>query len=186
MWFMDFEYVAFPRSAADIFCKRTPFRRIYKKQGGADEYRAWVDALAEHVGPVLSTGEAAVYVGVTRAAVWKRMNSGHLTAFCFSLQVSDGKKAKRLSDMDVCMVLSELRQWRDFRVARKAEIERMEQEEKESDQNFKGIEAWKKEEMLKEKQDRLEADEMGIEDERIAYEERMKEKSKQKALAKDT
>ena len=47
--------------------------------------RLWFDALCEHIGPAVSPGGAAVYAKVSRAAVYKRMKAGGLTAFCFHI-----------------------------------------------------------------------------------------------------
>jgi hypothetical protein len=47
--------------------------------------RRWFDGLCQHVGPCVSPGGAAVYVKVSRAAVYKRMKAGGLTAFCFKM-----------------------------------------------------------------------------------------------------
>lgn len=51
--------------------------------------RRWFDSLCEHIGPAVSPCGAAVYAGVTRAGVYKRMQTGGITAFCFYLA---GKK----------------------------------------------------------------------------------------------
>jgi len=47
--------------------------------------RRWFDGLCQHIGPCVSPGGAAVYAGVSRAGVYKRMKAGGLTAFCFHI-----------------------------------------------------------------------------------------------------
>ena len=47
--------------------------------------RQWFDGLCLHIGPCVSPGGAAIYAKVSRAAVYKRMKSGGLTAFCFKI-----------------------------------------------------------------------------------------------------
>jgi hypothetical protein len=59
--------------------------RIFRAQGDHLQMRQWFDALCEHIGPAVSPGGAAVYAKVSRAAVYKRMKSGGLTAFCFHI-----------------------------------------------------------------------------------------------------
>src|SRR6266567_2187749 len=59
--------------------------RIFRAAGNHAKMRAWFDALCEHIGPCVSPGGAAVYAGVSRAGVYKRMKAGGLTAFCFRI-----------------------------------------------------------------------------------------------------
>lgn len=124
----DIKHVTFPRSIASHFGKRTPGHRYYDRYGEIDDYRSWVHALAEHVGLVLSSGEAATYLGITRISIWRWVNQGKLSSFNFSLCEKIGDKNLRIRSLDACIPLSELRQWHELRLARKADIERMEQE----------------------------------------------------------
>ena len=57
--------------------------RIFRREGSVKEMREWFDKLCEHIGPCVSPGGAAVYAGVTRAGVNKRLKAGKLTIFCF-------------------------------------------------------------------------------------------------------
>ena len=57
--------------------------RIYRADGNHSQMRRWFDGLCQHIGPCVSPGGAAVYANVSRAAVYKRMKAGGLTAFCF-------------------------------------------------------------------------------------------------------
>lgn len=127
----EIKYVAFPRSAAEIFGTRQTLTRIYNKSGIVEEYRVWLQAIADYVGLVLSSGEAANYVGVTPAAVWKRMTAGKLTAFNFELHSPVGKygKAEFIESVDACLPFSELQQWRELRQAHQEERARLSQEE---------------------------------------------------------
>jgi hypothetical protein len=59
--------------------------RIYRAEGNHAQMRRWFDALCQHIGPCVSPGGAAVYANVSRAAVYKRMKAGGLTAFCFHI-----------------------------------------------------------------------------------------------------
>jgi len=59
--------------------------RIFRTEGNHAQMRMWFDALCEYIGPCVSPGGAAVYAKVSRAAVYKRMKAGGLTAFCFHI-----------------------------------------------------------------------------------------------------
>ena len=59
--------------------------RIYRVEGNHSQMRRWFDGLCQHIGPCVSPGAAAVYAKVSRAAVYKRMKAGGLTAFCFKI-----------------------------------------------------------------------------------------------------
>jgi hypothetical protein len=59
--------------------------RIYRAEGNHSQMRQWFDGLCLHIGPCVSPGGAAIYAKVSRAAVYKRMKAGGLTAFCFKI-----------------------------------------------------------------------------------------------------
>jgi hypothetical protein len=59
--------------------------RIYRAEGNHSQMRQWFDGLCLHTGPCVSPGGAAIYAKVSRAAVYKRMKAGGLTAFCFKI-----------------------------------------------------------------------------------------------------
>ncbi len=59
--------------------------RTYRAKGDHRAMRRWFDAICEHAGPCVSPGGAAVYAKVSRAAVYKRMKAGGLTAFFFHI-----------------------------------------------------------------------------------------------------
>jgi hypothetical protein len=80
-----FEYPPIPEAFANLAGIPDPGTRIFRAEGDHASMRRWFDALCEHIGPAVSPGGAAVYAGVTRAGVYKRMQSGGLTAFCFHL-----------------------------------------------------------------------------------------------------
>jgi hypothetical protein len=59
--------------------------RIHRAEGNHSQMRRWFDGLCQHIGPCVSPGMAAIYAKVSRAAVYKRMKAGGLTAFCFKI-----------------------------------------------------------------------------------------------------
>ena len=68
--------------------------RMFRAEGDHGTMQKWFDGLCRHIGPCVSPGGAAVYAGVSRAAVYKRMKAGGLTAFCFHI----AGKTKTLSE----------------------------------------------------------------------------------------
>jgi hypothetical protein len=89
--------------------------RIYRAEGDHAQMRRWFDALCHHIGPCVSPGGAAVYVKVSRAAVYKRMKAGGLTAFCFHLtgvtKTVFGKEKKLKEWPLVCVPVAECKAW---------------------------------------------------------------------------
>jgi hypothetical protein len=56
---------------------------MYRKEGPEDDIPFWTQMIFKVIGPCLSPGGAAQYVGVSRAAVHKRLKDGNLTGFFF-------------------------------------------------------------------------------------------------------
>src|SRR6266481_5735181 len=81
----DFPFVKIPKEFEDLAGVADAATRIFRAQGNHASMREWFDALCEHIGPCVSPGGAAVYAGVSRAGVYKRMKAGGLTAFCFHI-----------------------------------------------------------------------------------------------------
>src|SRR5437667_1868251 len=87
----------------------------YRAMGDPRAMCIWLDAICEHAGPCVSPGGAAVYAKVSRAAVYKRMKSGGLTAFCFHIT---GKtktifgRERKLKEWPLCYIpSSECKAW---------------------------------------------------------------------------
>jgi hypothetical protein len=78
-----FPYIKIPMEFARLIGRPDPGTRIFRREGTVEEMREWFDKLCEHIGPTVSPGGAAVYAGVTRAGVNKRLKAGKLTIFCF-------------------------------------------------------------------------------------------------------
>jgi hypothetical protein len=76
-------FVKIPMEFAHLIGRPDEGTRIFRREGTVDEMREWFDKLCEHIGPCVSPGGAAVYAGVTRAGVNKRLKNGKLTIFCF-------------------------------------------------------------------------------------------------------
>jgi hypothetical protein len=80
-----FEFCSIPDAFAVLAGTPDEGTRIFRAEGDHAAMRRWFDALCEYIGPAVSPGGAAVYAGVTRAGVYKRMEAGRITAFCFHL-----------------------------------------------------------------------------------------------------
>jgi hypothetical protein len=81
----DFPFVNISKEFEQLAGVADEGTRIFRAQGSHASMREWFDALCEHIGPCVSPGGAAVYAGVSRAGVYKRMKAGGLTAFCFHI-----------------------------------------------------------------------------------------------------
>ena len=81
----EFKFVAIPKAFARLIGVADDGTRIFRAEGNHAAMRRWFDALCEYIGPCVSPGGAAVYAKVSRAAVYKRMKAGGLTAFCFHI-----------------------------------------------------------------------------------------------------
>jgi hypothetical protein len=81
----DLRFIDIPKAFAGLIGSADDGTRIFRAQGDHLQMRRWFDALCEHIGPAVSPGGAAVYAKVSRAAVYKRMKAGGLTAFCFHI-----------------------------------------------------------------------------------------------------
>jgi hypothetical protein len=81
----DFQLAVIPEELVELVGIRDEGTRIFRAQGDHARMRDWFDAICEYIGPCVSPGGAAVYAGVSRAGVYKRMKAGGLTAFCFHI-----------------------------------------------------------------------------------------------------
>lgn len=81
----DLPFVESPEAFRSLMGVADKGTRIFRSEGDHGKMRIWFDALCEHIGPCVSPGGAAIYAKVSRAAVYKRMKSGGLTAFCFHI-----------------------------------------------------------------------------------------------------
>src|SRR5205085_3840444 len=89
--------------------------RMYRAEGNHSAMREWFDGLCRHIGPCVSPGGAAVYAGVSRAGVYKRMRAGGLSAFHFHI-IGKTKtifgREKKLKEWPLCYIpVSECKAW---------------------------------------------------------------------------
>ena len=79
------ERIAVQRRLPPELGERQPSAHVYRRFGRRADFPRWFDLVCEVCEPegVLSPGAVGLYVGVTRAAVHKRLKEGRLTAFQF-------------------------------------------------------------------------------------------------------
>lgn len=111
----DFEFVVIPATFAALAGAPDEGTRMFRAEGDHAAMRRWFDSLCQHIGPCVSPGGAAVYAGVTRAGVYKRMRAGGLTAFHFHI-VGKTKtifgREKKLKEWPLCYIpVEECKKW---------------------------------------------------------------------------
>jgi hypothetical protein len=111
----SFQFVSIPDEVGRVMGVADHGTRIFRTEGNHAEMRVWFDSLCEGIGPCVSPGGAAVYAGVSRAGVYKRMKAGGLSAFCFHIT---GKKKtifggeKKLKELPLIYIpVSECKAW---------------------------------------------------------------------------
>jgi hypothetical protein len=123
----DFPFVTVPQQFAALIGVADPGTRIFRAEGDHGAMRRWFDSLCEHIGPCVSPGGAAVYAKVSRAAVYKRMKAGGLTAFCFHItgktKTLFGKEKKLKQWPLVYIPVAECKAWGSELDERAARIE---------------------------------------------------------------
>src|SRR5438034_9989555 len=81
----DFSFVEIAKEFQRLAGTADEGTLTFRAEGSHADMQEWFDALCQHIGPCVSPGGAAVYAGVSRAGVYKRMKAGGLTAFCFHI-----------------------------------------------------------------------------------------------------
>lgn len=118
--------------------------RIFRREGSHEEMVEWFDNLCVPLHFTVSPGGAAVYAGVTREGVYKRMRAGKLTAFCFHItkekQTLFGGKRLLKSEPIVYLSVPECQAWRAELEARAARIEATKQVTAEDEAAFEETE----------------------------------------------
>jgi hypothetical protein len=108
--------------------------RIYRAEGNHSQMRQWFDGLCQHIGPCVSPGGAAVYAKVSRAAVYKRMKAGGLTAFSFKITAKTRTlfgNEKKLKELPLIYIpVEECKAWSVDLDLRAARVERGTAEDK--------------------------------------------------------
>lgn len=125
---MDIEYVEIPERVLREVGEPDPGTRLYRQIGRRTEHNRWWDAVGEICDGtgVVSPGGASMFAPVTRAAVYKRLKEGRLTAFVFHW----APKGKRWTIREmlneagefVFIPVIELRRWCELLGGREADI----------------------------------------------------------------
>lgn len=121
---IGFPYLAITRKDRALVGKKDPETRIYRRAGSEDDSGAWFDGLCDRFPDedFVSPGGVSMYVPVSRAAVYKRINAGNLTAFCFHptkwRRTLFGGKRKARETPYMYIAASECRAWAEELKAR--------------------------------------------------------------------
>ncbi len=114
----DFPFVKIPSDQLHHFGKRDPETRVYRREGTQEECAEWFDKVMELAGHAVSPGGVCMYAHVSRAAVYKAINEGRLTAFGFHLVTESrsvfGFKRKIRENPYVYVPVSEAKAWGDI------------------------------------------------------------------------
>ena len=79
----DFPYIEIPKGIEVFIGEKDEGTRIYRAEGPESHCEAWFNALSEAFGGMVSPGGVQMFAPVSRAAVYKRIKEGRLTAFYF-------------------------------------------------------------------------------------------------------
>lgn len=111
-----FPFVEVPPRLLRIIGERVGDTRVYRKKGPQEEAALWHEVVYWVAGPTVSPGGVLMYCPVSRAAVYKRMKEGKMTAFNF---YPSGRKTKffggliSVREMPYCYIpISEAKAWR--------------------------------------------------------------------------
>lgn len=152
----DFPFIDIPEQYKNIIGQPDQNSRLYRAYGDRRVLVKWIEAVNEICGQEsnVSPGGAASIVGVTRAAVHKRLKEGRLTGFCFYV-VEDAEifflKFTRLEESgrpNICDIpVVECLAWAEDLDARRSKQEAIEEDKiskKDWDDDFmKAEKGWK-------------------------------------------
>ena len=128
----SFPFVKIPTDDLPIFGKRDPETRVYRREGSETEIAVWYDKIVSIAGPAVSPGGVCMYALVSRAAVYKAINEGRLTAFGFHVISKSrsvfGFKKKTRELPYVYIPVSEAKAWAEV-IEAKAKAKTLTQED---------------------------------------------------------
>jgi len=112
----EFPYVVVPEKLLPIIGEQDGDSRVYRKRAPQEDAALWYEVVSKIAGPSVSPGGVLMYCPVSRAAVYKRIQEGKLTAFNF---YPSGRKTKffggliSVREMPYCYIpVSEVKAWR--------------------------------------------------------------------------
>ncbi len=81
----DIDFIEIPERYLDVLGDPDPGTRAYRAFGPQEGFEAWWNVVSEICGPenAVSPGGVAMFAKVSRAAVYKRLSEGRLTAFLY-------------------------------------------------------------------------------------------------------
>ncbi|MEN9663477.1 MAG: hypothetical protein RL324_2426 [Verrucomicrobiota bacterium] len=140
---IEFPFVQIPAKDAKSVGKRDPETRVYRREGSREEVGEWFDTVLRITGPNVSPGGVCMYADVSRAAVYKAINEGRLTAFGFHV-ISESRSVlgfkKRTRELPYIYIpVSEAKAWGEI-IAEKIKAKALTREDEpgwiESDRDY--------------------------------------------------
>lgn len=129
----DFPFEEVPQKYKKIIGEPDPGTRLYRREGSQEDYEAWFktvhDICAEGM---VSPGGANMHAPVSRAAVYKALREGRLSAFFFHITEQKswmGKKIKFRTTPYGYVSVSELKAWKADLLERAGNIQTIEDQE---------------------------------------------------------
>jgi hypothetical protein len=124
----EFPFLKVTPEMKGLVGKRQPGTRIYRREGTYQEAGEQAVALDKVFNDsFVSPGGVIMFVPVSRAAFYKRMNEGRLTVFCFHVVKDEktffGKVRKAKSTPFVWIPVSELEAWAEEIKGKRGEAE---------------------------------------------------------------
>lgn len=111
----DFPFIEIPSEAITAIGEPDPETRIYRTSGPEEGSGPWFEIVSDIAGVCVSPGGAGMYAPVSRAAVYKRLKEGTLTAFAYHVTSSRASlfgKTREVRDTPYVYVpASELKAW---------------------------------------------------------------------------
>ena len=123
-----------PEELKEIIGDPDPGTRLYRKEGTQEEYEEWfraVNAICEE--GAVSPGGANMFAPVSRAAVYKALREGRLSAFFFHITKKyfswKGKELKYRDTPYGYVSVRELKEWKEDLLQRSGSIRTAEEQE---------------------------------------------------------
>lgn len=128
----EFPFEVVPEELKEIIGDPDPGTRIYRAEGGQEEHQIWFDAVRKICSEgKVSPGGAGHFAPVSRAAVYKALREGRLSAFFFHTTKTYfswmGKEFKYRDTPYGYVSVRELKAWNENLQARAARIEALEE-----------------------------------------------------------
>lgn len=115
----DFKFVELAEDVEKLFGSRDADGRTRRFRGCVKDFPGWFDNLVKHVGPVMTPGEACLYLNISRPTMYERIAQGRVSAFYFEFDQDEDAMARRTREKAVISIpYSECEGWKKVRSGR--------------------------------------------------------------------